>query len=431
MNIQMPRGTYDLFGADMRLHNEVKDSVLEIFDNYGYSQIKTPIFEHTNLFLRSVGESSDIVNKEMYTFKDKSDRSLTLRPELTAATVRSYLEHKMFGDPKPFHKLCYYGEAFRYERAQAGRYRQFHQLGVECFGIDGIHIEAETIAMAQSIFTKLGIEDSVKLKINTLGSSADRQSYVELLKAHFTPVIDDMCEDCKMRIEKNPLRILDCKIDKNHQAIADAPRLFDSLSEESKNRFTALLGLLDDLGIEYTIDDSLVRGLDYYNDTVFEFEYDNSKTKTNFAVLGGGRYDTLVGQFNPKQQTPAFGLGIGVERLIIALKDSRPEVMENMNEVREIYYMPRCEEAKSVCLKSINTLRDSGLKCEMDYKISSFKSAFKQAEKLGCVYAVIIGERELEAGLVTIKHLFTKESFEVKLEDFEMDLIQEGEEDEH
>lgn len=431
MNIQMPRGTYDLFGADMRLHNEVKDSVLEIFDNYGYSQIKTPIFEHTNLFLRSVGESSDIVNKEMYTFKDKSDRSLTLRPELTAATVRSYLEHKMFGDPKPFHKLCYYGEAFRYERAQAGRYRQFHQLGVECFGIDGIHIEAETIAMAQSIFTKLGIEDSVKLKINTLGSSADRQSYVELLKTHFTPVIDEMCEDCKMRIEKNPLRILDCKIDKNHQAIADAPRLFDSLSEESKNRFTALLGLLDDLGIEYTIDDSLVRGLDYYNDTVFEFEYDNSKTKTNFAVLGGGRYDTLVGQFNPKQQTPAFGLGIGVERLIIALKDSRPEVMENMNEVREIYYMPRCEEAKSVCLKSINTLRDSGLKCEMDYKISSFKSAFKQAEKLGCVYAVIIGERELEAGLVTIKHLFTKESFEVKLEDFEMDLIQEGEEDEH
>ncbi len=429
MNIQMPRGTYDLFGNDMRLHNEVKNSVLEIFDNYGYSQIKTPIFEHTNLFLRSVGESSDIVNKEMYTFNDKSDRSLTLRPELTAATVRSYLENKMYGEPRPFHKLCYYGEAFRYERAQAGRYRQFHQLGVECFGLDGVHIEAETIAMANSVFTKLGIEDNVTLKINTLGSSADRESYVELLKTHFAPSIEEMCSDCKMRLEKNPLRILDCKIDKNHDAIQNAPKLFDSLSEESKERFNSLLALLTDLGIDYTIDDSLVRGLDYYNDTVFEFEYQNGDT--NFAVLGGGRYDTLVSQFNPKQQTPAFGLGIGVERLIIALKDSKPEIIDQMNEVREIYYMPRCEEAKAVCLKSINVVRDSGLKCEMDYKISSFKSAFKQAEKLGCVYAVIIGERELESGLATIKQLYTKESFEVNLSDFEQDLINEGEEHEH
>ncbi len=429
MNIQMPRGTYDLFGNDMRLHNEVKNSVLEIFDNYGYSQIKTPIFEHTNLFLRSVGESSDIVNKEMYTFNDKSDRSLTLRPELTAATVRSYLENKMYGEPRPFHKLCYYGEAFRYERAQAGRYRQFHQLGVECFGLDGVHIEAETIAMANSVFTKLGIEDNVTLKINTLGSSADRAGYVELLKTHFAPSIDEMCSDCKMRLEKNPLRILDCKVDKNHDSIQNAPKLFDSLSEESKERFNSLLALLTDLGIEYTIDDSLVRGLDYYNDTVFEFEYQNGDT--NFAVLGGGRYDTLVSQFNPKQQTPAFGLGIGVERLIIALKDSKPEIIDQMNEVREIYYMPRCEEAKDVCLKSINVVRDSGLKCEMDYKISSFKSAFKQAEKLGCVYAVIIGERELESGLATIKQLYTKESFEVNLSDFEQDLINEGEEHEH
>ncbi len=429
MNIQMPRGTYDLFGNDMRLHNEVKNSVLEIFDNYGYSQIKTPIFEHTNLFLRSVGESSDIVNKEMYTFNDKSDRSLTLRPELTAATVRSYLENKMYGEPRPFHKLCYYGEAFRYERAQAGRYRQFHQLGVECFGLDGVHIEAETIAMANSVFTKLGIEDNVTLKINTLGSSTDRASYVELLKSHFAPSIDEMCSDCQMRLEKNPLRILDCKVDKKHDAIQTAPKLFESLADESKERFNNLLTLLTDLGIEYTIDDSLVRGLDYYNDTVFEFEYQNGDT--NFAVLGGGRYDTLVSQFNPKQQTPAFGLGIGVERLIIALKDSKSEIIDQMNEVREIYYMPRCEEAKAVCLKSINVVRDSGLKCEMDYKISSFKSAFKQAEKLGCVYAVIIGERELESGMATIKQLYTKESFEVNLSDFEQDLINEGEEHEH
>lgn len=431
MNIQMPRGTYDLIGNEMRLHNEVKAAVLEIFDNYGYSQIKTPMFEHTNLFLRSVGESSDIVNKEMYTFKDKSDRSLTLRPELTASTVRSYLENKIYGEPKPFHKLCYYGEAFRYERAQAGRYRQFHQLGVECYGLDGIHIEAETIAMAYSIFTKLGIEDKVTLKINTLGSSEDRAKYVELLKEHFTPVVEELCEDCKMRIEKNPLRILDCKVDHKHQSIVNAPKLFDSLDVESKERFTNLLTMLDSLNITYQIDDSLVRGLDYYNDTVFEFEYTNMDTNTSFAVLGGGRYDTLVGQFNPKQDTPAFGLGIGIERLIIALKDSKPGIIDQMAEVREIFYMPRCKEAIDVCLKSINVLRDNGLKCEMDYTISSFKSAFKQAEKLGCVYAVIIGERELEGGYATIKQLYTKESFEVDLSAFEQDLINEGEDHEH
>lgn len=429
MNIQLPRGTYDLFGNEMRLHNEVKNTVLEIFDNYGYSQIKTPIFEHTNLFLRSVGESSDIVNKEMYTFKDKSDRSLTLRPELTAPTVRSYLENKMFGDPKPFQKLCYYGETFRYERAQAGRYRQFHQVGVECFGLDGIYIEAETIAMANSILEKLGIKDKVKLSINTIGSSDDRALYVELLKAHFAPGIDDMCPDCKMRLEKNPLRILDCKVDGDHELVKTAPKLFDSLTSESKERFNKLLELLDDLEITYNIDDSLVRGLDYYNDTVFEFEYDNGVS--NFSILGGGRYDNLVNQFSPKHSVAAFGLGIGLERLIIALKDTRPGITEEMNEVREIYYMPRCEEAKAVCLKSINTVRASGLKCEMDYTISSFKSAFKQAEKLACVYAVIIGERELESGLVTVKQLYTKESFEVKLSDFEQDLINEGDSHEH
>ncbi|WOO87170.1 histidine--tRNA ligase [Mollicutes bacterium LVI A0039] len=429
MNIQLPRGTYDLFGNDMRLHNEVKNSVLEIFDNYGYSQIKTPIFEHTNLFIRSVGESSDIVNKEMYTFNDKSDRSLTLRPELTAPTVRSYLENKLYGEPKPFHKLSYYGEAFRYERAQAGRYRQFHQLGTECFGIAGIEVEAETIAMAMSIFTKLGIADKVTLKINTIGTSSDRANYVELLKTHFAAHIEELCEDCKMRFEKNPLRILDCKIDKDHESIANAPKLFDSLSEASKTRFTNLLALLTDLGISYQIDDSLVRGLDYYNDTVFEVEYTNGKT--NFSILGGGRYDNMVGDFNPKQATPAFGLGVGIERLIIALKDAKPEIIEQMNEVREIYYMPRTPEAIPTCLKSINTLRDSGLKCEMDYNISSFKSAFKQAEKLGCVYGVIIGERELEGGYATIKQLFTQESFEVKLSDFEQDLIEEGENHEH
>lgn len=429
MNIQLPRGTYDLHGNEMRLHNTVKTTILEIFDNYGYSQIKTPIFEHTNLFLRSVGESSDIVNKEMYTFKDKSDRSLTLRPELTAPTVRSYLENKLYGEPKPFHKLSYYGEAFRYERAQAGRFRQFHQVGTECFGISGIEIEAETIAMAMSIFKKFEIADNVTLKINTIGSSADRENYVDLLRDYFAEAIDTLCSDCQMRYQKNPLRILDCKVDRGNDVITNAPKLFDSLSASSKERFNNLLKLLEEMDISYVIDDSLVRGLDYYNDTVFEVDYTNEKT--NFSILGGGRYDQMVGDFNSKQATPAFGLGVGLERILIALKDAKPGIIDQMAEVREIYYMPRCEEAVVTCLKSINKLRDSGLKCELDYNISSFKSAFKQAEKLGCIYAVIIGERELEGGYATIKQLFTKESFEVKLEEFEDDLINEGEKHDH
>ncbi len=426
MNIQMPRGTYDLFDKEMRLHNEVKNSVLNIFDCYGYNQIKTPIFEHTNLFLRSVGEASDIVNKEMYTFYDKSDRSLTLRPELTASTARCYLEHKMFGEARSFHKLCYYGEAFRYERSQAGRYRQFHQLGVECFGIDDIHIETETISMAQTILKDLNIDNGVTLKINTLGSSNDREQYIELLREYFANEIDNLCDDCKMRFEKNPLRILDCKIDNENEIVQNAPILFDSLSEQSKNRFNKLLKLLEQFEIDYTVDYSLVRGLDYYNDTVFEFSNDVN----NLAILGGGRYDTLINKLNGKYNVSAFGLGIGLERLIITIKEANPHILEKFAETREIFYMPRCDEAKPICLKSIELMRSHGLKCEMDYNISSFKSAFKQAENFSCVYAVIIGEREIADNYVTIKNLYTKESFEVNLNDFEQDIINEGEQNE-
>lgn len=428
MNIQIPRGTYDLFGDDMRLHLAVKEDVLSIFNNYGYSQIKTPIFEHTNLFVRSVGESSDIVSKEMYTFADKSDRSLTLRPELTAPVVRSFLENKMYGEPVPFHKLCYYGETFRYERSQAGRYRQFHQMGVECFGISAVGIESETIAMGVSLVKKLGIENAI-LKINTIGSSQARGEYRTALQSYFAPVIDDFCSDCQTRISKNPLRILDCKVDHQNQYIINAPKLWDYIDDTSKQRFLELQSQLDDLGIEYQIDETLVRGLDYYNDTVFEIEYNDGQQ--SFALVGGGRYDNLVSQFNERQQIPAFGFGFGLERLIIAIKQANPEILEQVSEQCEIYYMPRSEKALEVCVKSANKLRDAGLKCEIDYTISSFKSAFRRGEKLGCVYAVIIGENELEGDYATIKHLVSFESAEVKLVDFEEDLINEGEEHEH
>lgn len=428
MNIQIPRGTYDLFGDDMRLHLAVKEDVLSIFNNYGYSQIKTPIFEHTNLFVRSVGESSDIVSKEMYTFADKSDRSLTLRPELTAPVVRSFLENKMYGEPVPFHKLCYYGETFRYERSQAGRYRQFHQMGVECFGISAVGIESETIAMGVSLVKKLGIKNAI-LKINTIGSSQARGEYRTALQSYFAPVIDDFCSDCQARISKNPLRILDCKVDHQNQYIINAPKLWDYIDDTSKQRFLELQSQLDDLGIEYQIDETLVRGLDYYNDTVFEIEYNDGQQ--SFALVGGGRYDNLVSQFNERQQIPAFGFGFGLERLIIAIKQANPEILEQVSEQCEIYYMPRSEKALEVCVKSANKLRDAGLKCEIDYTISSFKSAFRRGEKLGCVYAVIIGENELEGDYATIKHLVSFESAEVKLVDFEEDLINEGEEHEH
>lgn len=422
MNIKIPRGTYDLFGSEMRMRKAVVADVMSLIEGYGFEEIKTPIFEETSLFKRSSGDDSDIVNKEMYTFLDRKERSLTLRPELTAPIVRSYIENKMYGD-NSVKKLTYYGEAFRYERPQKGRYRQFHQIGVEVFNSDDVYTDVEVISLAHNILNNLQLNDNIVLKINTIGDVEHRAQYVEQLKQHFASHQAEMCSDCQKRLATNPLRILDCKIDGNKQFVLDAPAIIDYLSTASQDRFKLVCELLAALEIPFEVDETLVRGLDYYNDTVFEFVYKNDNEE--LTVIAGGRYDKLVGNLS-NQEIPAFGFGIGVERLVILLQEQQLLTLDQFDRNAEIFYIPLVPEAKLMCLQSMNKLRNYGLKCEWDDKGRKLPKQFELAEKLNCVYAIIIGADEIASEKVSIRNLITKESFQVYLKDFEDDIIEES-----
>ncbi len=425
MKLSIPRGTFDITGDDMRFRNAVLDNVMKLAESYGFENIQTPIFESTALFKRSVGDETDIVSKEMYEFEDKKGRSMTLRPELTAPVVRSYIENKFYATQPKF-KACYYGPAFRYERPQAGRFRQFHQFGVESFGTRNPHHDAEVIALAYSILKHFNLNEMSTLKINSLGNKDDRQNYINALKAHLEPHKEEMCADCQTRIDKNTLRVLDCKVDNAKDFMQSAPKLLDVLSEESKAYFDQVLKTLDTLGINYELDHTLVRGLDYYNDTVFEFVLDNGKAQN--TVIGGGRYDGLVEQLSGPA-TPAFGFGMGVERLLTAIIDANEGIMNEYTKKCDIFYMPLTADAEAMVISSMAKLRFESIRCEYAGEIKSFKANFKQAEKLGAIYAVIIGEEELANNEVTIRNLYTREEDKVSLSEFEAEIIasQEGE----
>lgn len=419
MNVQIPRGTQDFYTHEMNLHTEVVNKISDICENYGYGRIKTPIFEDTKLFSRSVGDDTDIVNKEMYTFNDRKGRSLTLRPELTAPVVRSYLENKMYGTLDDFDKFYYYGEAFRYERAQAGRYRQFHQMGVEVFNLPAIDIDIEVIAMANSIIEFFALSEHVTLKINTIGTSEERIKYVEYLREYFTPHKDNLCEDCQRRIDSNPLRILDCKIDGDSDIVNGAETINTFLNVETNERFDELLKFLNELEIKYQVDRSLVRGLDYYNDTVFEFVFENQDI--NYTLIGGGRYDKLVAKIS-NQDICAFGFGIGIERMILALKSINDNITDEYHKEVDIYFAPLSKENNFKALKTMNTLRDAGLRCEMNYLNKNIKQCFKRAEELNAIYIVIMEDEQL----VRVKNLRTKEEDKVNLEEFEKEILSGG-----
>ncbi len=425
MKISIPRGTFDITGDDMRFRNAVLDNVMKLAESYGFENIQTPIFESTTLFKRSVGDETDIVSKEMYEFEDKKGRSMTLRPELTAPVVRSYIENKFYATQPKF-KACYYGPAFRYERPQAGRFRQFHQFGVESFGTRNPHHDAEVIALAYSILKHFNLSELSTLKINTLGSKEDRSNYIDALKKHLEPHKTEMCADCQNRIDKNTLRVLDCKVDNAKEFMQSAPKLLDVLGAESKTYFETVLSVLDQIGIKYEIDHTLVRGLDYYNDTVFEFVLDNGKAQN--TVIGGGRYDGLVEQLNGPA-TPAFGFGMGVERLLSAIVEANEGIMNEYTKKCDIYYMPLTEAAESMVITSMAKLRFESIRCEYAGEIKSFKANFKQAEKLGALYAVIIGEEELANNIVTVRNLITREEDKVSLAEFEAEITahEEGE----
>lgn len=403
--IQVARGTNDIYGLDAKKWRAVEDIITQITTVYDYSEIRTPIFEHTEVFKRE-NDSSDMVNKEMYTFTDNGGRSLTLRPEGTAGVVRSFVENKMYGNSADLPlKLYYRGPMFRYERPQKGRMRQFNQFGVEVIGAKSAMLDVECIAMGYTLLKALGI-NSVTIHINTLGDDESRANYRTALKNHFENHIAEMCSDCKRRFVQNPLRLLDCKVDAELDIMKSAPKMSDYLNEESKAYFEEVKAGLDALEIPYVISDKLVRGLDYYSHTVFEAIADSETLGSKVAVFGGGRYDKLVEYF----EGPALsgvGFAAGMECLIMMAEAEGNELASE--DGIDAYVMCLSPSAQIKALELTTMLRASGYIANMDVQNRSFKAQFKSVARYNAKFAIIIGEDELAQGVVNVKHIASQE----------------------
>ncbi len=374
------RGFQDIYGSDAKKYRYVVDKARQIFEIYNFEEIILPYVEDVSLFIRSVGEETDIVQKEMYVFEDRGGRKVALRPEGTASAVRAYIEEKLYAKGG-YHKLFYEGAMFRYERPQAGRYRQFHQIGAEIFGVDTPVADAELIKMVKDILDNLKIQ--VRLEINSLGDFDSRKIYIEKLKAFLKKREKFLCSDCRKRIERNPLRVLDCKNEECRKATEDAPIILDFISEESTERFEKLKGYLSGYGINYIVNPRLVRGLDYYTDTVFEFITD--KIGAQGTVAAGGRYDTLVKQLGGPD-TPALGFAAGIERLML--------LMEELPEGKPVVVViPLITEFNLEALITADKLRNSGIKTELILKEGSLKSKMKLANRMGGSFVVFISEK--------------------------------------
>lgn len=402
--IKAARGTKDIFGEDAVKYTYISKMAQEIFESYGYTYIKTPIFEETDLFKRGIGEGTDVVEKEMYTFKDRGDRSLTLRPENTASVVRSYLENAIYGK-EDVTKYYYNGSMFRYERPQAGRQREFNQIGVEVLGESSPILDAEVIAMSYSLLEKLGISD-LEVHINSVGTNASRTKYRENLLNFLEPMKDELCEDCRMRMEKNPLRVLDCKVDKCKELTKNAPSIIESLTEEERAHYETVKKYLDIFGVKYVEDPRLVRGLDYYSSTVYEII--TNKLGAQGTVLGGGRYDNLLKQLGDKD-IPAVGFAAGVERMMMLLEDY-PKNNPN------VYVAWLGENTQEFGLKVAKILRDNKIKTYVDFNSKGMKSHMKKADKLGVKYCIIIGEDEMNKDVVVLKDFNARTQEEMSLE---------------
>ncbi len=408
MAYSAPRGTVDIINQAPKWQ-QLEQLLRTVCAYYNVSEMRTPIFEHTELFNRAVGDTTDVVSKEMYTFQDKKGRSITLRPEGTAGVARSFVENKLFANPEKLQKYYYMGPMFRYERPQNGRQRQFHQFGVEMLGVESPYIDVECMVMAVSIVESLGLKD-VKLHINSLGDEESREAYREALKEHFKPALKDLCYDCNQRFEKNPLRILDCKVDRAHESMKDAPKTIDYLSESAKAHFDKVCSLLDDLEIEYVLDVNLVRGLDYYSHTVFEVISDDKKLGTGSTVGGGGRYSSLISELGGPEVT-GVGFAFGMERLLIAAGDGL-----NEEEGLDVYVMPLGDEARDLSVQIVTMLRANGFSCDMDYCERGLKGQFKSADRFDAHFSMIIGEEEVKNEVVNMKCNHSKEQTVVKLE---------------
>ena len=407
--IQKPKGTYDVYGTYGERIQYLEKLLSALMEKYHYEFIRTPIFEASSLFHRGVGETTDIVSKETYDFKDRGDRDMTLRPEGTAGVVRSFIENKMYTRPSMPVKAWYYGPMFRYERPQAGRYREFYQFGVEVFGSTSPMVDAEVISIPVTLFRLLGLK-GIQVKINSLGDKESRAAYREALLTHFEPHLNELCHDCQERYSKNPLRILDCKVDKKLECMKNAPKLSDYLSEQSKQHFESLKQYLDDLGIDYIVDEHLVRGLDYYTETVFEVEADIKDFGSNNVLCAGGRYNHLVENLDGPA-TPGVGFALGYERILNAIEAEGIE-LETENQV-DAYIIPMDESLRKEAFRLTQTLRMNGFTIETDYLNRNLKGNFKQADRLGAKFIVLIGEDEQKEHIYTIKNNDTKEEYKI------------------
>lgn len=403
-----PKGTKDIFGAEMPMWHKVENEIRALCSSFGIEEIRTPIFEHTELFLRSVGDTTDIVQKEMYTFDDKAGRSITLKPESTAGVARAYIEHGMFNNAQPT-KLFYISPTFRYENTQAGRQRQFHQFGIEMFGSYSPALDAEVISAAAELLENLGVKD-IELRINSLGGPECRAKYNKALKDFIGENIDGLCKECKARYEKNPLRVLDCKEEGCKKIIAGAPSILDCLGPECKEHFETLKSILDSMGIKYTVDPQIVRGLDYYTRTVFEFV--TTSIGAQSTVCGGGRYDNLIEECGgPK--TGAVGFGLGMERLLLTLaaQNGEPEYKP----YRDIFIGSMGNEGFIKAQSMVYELRKAKVKAEADTVGRSVKAQMKYANKIGAAYSMILGADEIEKGKAVLKCMETGEGQEIEL----------------
>lgn len=411
--IQIPRGTQDILPQDSYKWQIIEERLKKIAANYNYHELRTPVFEATELFVRGVGGSTDIVNKEMYTFEDKGGRSLTLRPEGTAPVVRSYIENKMQHDVNQPVKVFYKEPMFRYERKQKGRYRQFVQFGIEAIGVEDPMIDVEVLSMLMHIYQSFGLKN-LKLYINSIGDHQSRKEYNSALVGHFEPRIDEFCTDCQARIDTNPMRILDCKKDRDHELIKTAPVIHDFLNEESKAYFRTVKEKLTDIGIDYEVDYNLVRGLDYYTHTAFELMSDAEGFGAITTLCGGGRYNGLLELLDGPHET-GIGFALSIERLLMALEAEGIEL--DQPEGINLYICTMDDNSFDEAGTLLHKLRTHGISADMDYKRRKLKAQMKDADRKRAQYVIVLGENEIDSGEVELKNMKDGSSQTVRIDE--------------
>lgn len=410
------KGTNDILPGESAGWQFAEGKMLETARFYGFEEIRVPVFEHTEVFSRSVGDTTDVVQKEMYTFDDKGGRSVTLRPEFTAGVVRSAIEHGLVNAALPV-KVCYVGGCYRYEKPQAGRLREFHQFGVECIGAASPNADAEVIALARQVLDSIGIDDA-SLEINSIGCKKCRAEYYKALKEYFKSRSDELCDTCKDRLERNPMRILDCKSPVCSAVAAEAPAVLDYLCDDCREHFKGVKANLDAAGIKYTVNPKIVRGLDYYSRTVFEFVSDRLGAQS--TVCGGGRYDGLISQMGGPE-LPALGFAMGIERLMLVLKAKGVELPSKSG--CQLYLAAMGQAASLKAAEICSVLRADGFAVQTDICDRGLKAQMKYADKLGAQFSVVLGDNEIESGKARIKNMKTGEQTEISIKNISEELL--------